>query len=457
MTKTLKAIKNFFLKIWNFVDRKIIVPITKLVLKITGSFDKSSKKLENWLSKTNTLLFVSLFLAVAIFIVIDRKIIFFSENSAEVLRNREVQAIYNEEAYVVEGLPETVDITLIGSKTNLYMASQSPAGDIIVDLNGLKPGSHKVEIKYDQVTSSIDYKVNPSVATVIIYQKMSETKTLTYDVLNQDKLDSKLVINNVKIDTDKVVIKGADYQLKKVATVKALIDINNIVKQEVGTTTLKDVPLKAYDHEGNVVDVEIVPTKIDAEIEIASPSKTLPIKVVPVGEVAFGQAISSMDVNETEVTVYGTEEALANLTYIPVEIDVNELKENHQYKLELESPVGIKSMSVKNVTVNVVLGTVADKDIENIRIDVRNLKEGYSVQGLTDSDIKVTVNVKGVSTVLDQITTDDITAYIDLKDIELNSSSEDGYEVDVQVEGTDARVQYLVKTKKVKIRIIKNN
>lgn len=452
MTKLLKAIKNFFLKIWNFIDRKIIVPITKLVLKITGNFDKSGKKLENWLSKTNTLLFISLFLSVAIFIVIDKKIIFFSENSAEVLRNREVHAIYNEEAYVVEGIPETVDITLIGSKTNLYMASQSPARDVIVDLTGLKPGSHKVEIKYDQVTSSIDYEVNPSVATVIIYQKMSETKTLTYDILNQDKLDSKLVINNVKIDTDKVVIKGADYQLKKVATVKALIDINNIVKQEIGTTTLKDVPLKAYDQNGNVVDVEIVPTKIDAEIQIASPSKKLPIKVIPKGEVAFGQAISSININETEVTVYGTEDALSQLTYIPVEIDVSELKESHQYKLELEAPVGVKSMNIKNVTVDVELGTVADKDIENIRIDVKNLGEQYSVQGLSDSDIKVTVNVKGVSTVLDQITAADITAYIDL-----SGYGEGEHEVDVQVEGTDVKVQYLVKTKKVKIKIIKNS
>lgn len=452
MMKLFRTIKNFFLKIWNFIDKKIIVPITKLVLKITSSFDSSGKKLENWLSKTNTLLFVSLFLAVAIFIVIDRKIIFFSENSAEVLRNREVHAIYNEEAYVVEGLPETVDITLIGSKTNLYMASQSPASDVIVDLSGLKPGSHKVEIKYDQAVSSIDYKVNPSVATVIIYQKMSETKTLTYDVLNQDKLDSKLVINSVKIDTDKVVIKGADYQLKKVATVKALIDINNIVKQEVGTTTLKDIPLKAYDQNGNVVDVEIVPSKIDAEIEIASPSKKLPIKVIPVGEVAFGQAISSINANETEVTVYGTEEALSNLTYLPVEIDVNELKENRQYKLELEAPVGIKSMDVKNITVNIVLDTVADKDIENIRIDVRNLSDGYSVQGLSDSDIKVTVNIKGVSSVLEQITAEDVSAYIDL-----NGYGEGEHEVDVQVEGTDVKVQYLVKTKKVKIKIIKND
>ena len=85
-----------------------------------------------------------------VFIVIDQKIVTFSQNSAEVLRSIPVTAIYNEEAYVVEGLPETVDITLIGSKTDLFIAKQMSTYDVSIDLTGLKPGQHKVNIKYNQ-------------------------------------------------------------------------------------------------------------------------------------------------------------------------------------------------------------------------------------------------------------------------------------------------------------------
>lgn len=46
-------------------------------------------------------------------------------------------------------------------------------------------------------------KVNPSVATVIIYPKISETKTLTYDLLNQDSLNSKLVVKDIDLTSDK--------------------------------------------------------------------------------------------------------------------------------------------------------------------------------------------------------------------------------------------------------------
>lgn len=450
MKKIIKGIGNFFHAIGIFFDKKIIIPITKLILKITEKFDKSSRKVENWLSKTSTLLFISLIIAIITFIVIDQKKLFFSESSAEILKSQPVQVIMNEEAYVVEGLPEEVDITLIGRKADLYFAKQSPSHDVVVDLTGLKPGTHKVNIKYNQALASIDYNVNPSTATVIIYPKISETRTLTYDLLNQDSLDSKLVIDNVSISTDKVVIKGAEYQLKKVATVKALIDIKNLVKQEVGVITINDIALKAYDENGYVVDVEIVPEKINADITISSPSKELPIKVIPVGNVAFGKAISSINSSETSVTVYGDEETLNSLTYIPVEVDVNDLNSNKQYKMELEKPVGIKYMSVNNITINVGLDNSTSKDLAGIDIKYRNLADGYSVQGVSANDTSVTVTLKGVESVIKNITTDDVAAYLDL-----SGYGEGTHEVDVLVTGDDVKVEYVVKTKKVKVKITK--
>jgi len=448
--KIFKAIKNFFHNLWRIIDRKIIVPTTKLILKITDKFNNSGKKIENWLSKSNTLLFVSLFLSVIVFIVIDQKIVTFTKSSAEYLRSQPVTAIYNEEAYVVEGLPETADITLIGNKTDLFIAKQSPSYDIRIDLTGLKPGQHKVNIKYNQATTNLEYMVNPSVATVYIYDKISETKSLSIDLLNQDNLDSTLIIDDVQIDSDKVVIKGAEHQLKEVATVKALIDVNNLVNPEIGTTTLKDIPLKAYDENGNVVDIEIVPSKISADLVISSPSKELPIKVIPKGDVAFGKAINTLEVSVNKVTVYGSKDVLENLNYLPLEIDVSGLKENKQTKIELVKPVGIKSMSVNMVTLSITLDNVTEKDIENVKVVSRNLADGYSVSAVSVSDGAVTVNLKGVESILKDITSDDIIAYVDLTGLK-----EGTHEVDVVIETTDTRIQYLSKTKKVNVRIIK--
>lgn len=448
--KLFRPFKIFFRNIWKIIDRKIVVPITKVVLWISDSFKASSKKIERWLSKTNTLLFLSLFMAIIVFVVIDQKILLFSENSAEVLKEQPVHATYNEEAYVVEGLPKKVDVTLIGRKADLYFAKQSPSQDITVDLSDLKPGMHKVNIKYNQILPSIEYKVNPSVATVMIYPKVSETRTLDTDILNQDSLDSKLVLKSVNLNTDKVVIKGAEHRLKEVSTVKALVDIENLISQEEGTVKLNDIPLKAYNKNGDSVNVEIVPSKVSAEVTIDSPSKELPIRVIPNGDISFGYAISEITTNESRVTVYGSESALDKLRYVPVYIDVKDLNTDRQYKQEIKRPVGVRSMSVNNITINVKLGKSVDKEVNDVSIEYRNLSDEYTVQGLSAADTKVSVVLKGVNTVLDTIKTEDITAYLDL-----DGYTEGEHEVPVEVEGEDVRIQYIPKTKKVKIKIVK--
>ena len=445
---------GIFKRIARFIDKKIVVPVTKVIMKVGKKLGGSNRSLETWLSRSNTLLFVSLFFALLVFILFDQKTLMFNDTSAEVLKDQAVEAVYNEEAYVVEGLPDKVDITLMGSRSDLFIAKQSTTSKVTVDLTGLKPGTHKVNIEYMRPNDSVDYSVNPSVATVNIYPKVSESKILTTDLLNQDSLDSKLVVDNVKPEVDKVVIKGTDDEnainsLTKVATVKALVDVSSLNNQDVGTVTLKDVPLKAYDSNGNSLDIEIVPSKIEVSVDLSSPSKTVPIRVVPKGDITFGKAISFISLSQSNVTVYGQQEVLDELEYVPVNVDVDGLKEDREYKLELEKPKGVKSMSINNVTVGITLGTSTDKDINNVNIDVRNLDDRYSVQGLSQNDIQVTVNVKGVESVLNNLNAEDITAYIDLKDYKPGE-----YEVEVKVEGTDPKVQYLSKTKKVKIRVV---
>lgn len=450
MKKIIKSIKKFFLAIWRFIDRGIILPITKLVLNLTNNFDKSGKAFENWLSKKNTLLFISLFLAVTAFIIIDRQIVTFSKNSAEVMRSLPVKVIYNEEAYVVEGLPETVDITLIGSKTDLFIAKQISTYDVTLDLTGLKPGQHEVDIKYNQASTNLEYMVNPSTVNVTIADKVSQTKNLSVDLLNLDKLDPKLVITNTSIESDKVVVKGSYEQLEKVAIVKALLDVDSLVEQKVGTFVIENVELKAYDSQGNVVDVEIVPGTIDVTLTIESPSKEIAIKVVPKGNVAFGKAISSIETDISKVTLYGDSAKLEELNYITLEVDVTDLKENKNYKLDLAKPVGVTYMSANSVNVSISLDTVSEVDLPNIRVVFRNLASGYSVSAASTSDAVVTVNLKGVSKVIEKITSDDIVAYIDLAGL-----TEGTHEVEVKIEGTDSKVTYTSKTKKVKVTISK--
>ncbi len=435
----------------SFIDRKIVFPITKVILALSDKFSASGKFVENWLSKSNTLLFISLFFAIILYIAVDQKLITMNESSAEVLRDVPVVAEYNQESYVIEGLPEKVDITLIGGKSDLYFAKQSGTKNVVVDLSDLKPGTHKVQINYTQDFSSIKYSVNPSSATIIIYQKESATKAITYDLLNQDKLDYKKVIDNVTLSTSEVIVKGAKHQIDKVAIVKALIDIANLPNDEVGTQTIENVKLIAYDESGNVVDVEIVPETISAEIVIKSPSKEVPLKFVTKGTVAFGYAIKTIESSDNKVTVWGNSEIINDLKYIEVEVNVNDIKTNQKYKLEINKPSGVRAMSISTVNVDVSLDVSTDRELSNVGLIWRNLNlNKYKVQASSADDTNVTIILKGVESVIKEIGTNDVTAYLDL-----SGYTEGEHEVEVQVEGTDTRVEYVAKTKKVKVKITK--
>lgn len=444
---------NALRSIAKFVDRKIVFPITKVILVISDKFSKSGKFIENWLSKSNTLLFISLFFAIILFIAVDQRKISMNESSAEVLRDVPVVAEYNQESYVIEGLPEKVDVTLIGGRSDLYFAKQSGTKNIVVDLSDLKIGTHKIQIDYAQDFSSIEYSVNPSTATIIVYQKESATKNITYDLLNQDKLDNKKVIDNVTLSASEVIVKGPKYKLEQVAIVKALVNVEKLPTQDVGTQTINEVGLIAYDTEGNIIDVEIVPETISAEVTIKSPSKDVPIKIVPKGTVAFGYAIKSIVASDTKVTVWGTSEALADLKYIEVPVNVSDIKTDQQYKLEVNKPSGVRSMSLSTITVNLTLDTTADRELSNVGLIWKNLDESkYQVKASSEEDTNVTIILKGVSSVIEQINASDVTAYLDLA-----GYKEGEYEVEVKVEGTDNRVEYIAKTKKVKVKITKIN
>ena len=448
MKKIGNGIVRFFRNVLLFFDKWLITPLTKIILKLMKLIKELTKNFDKVSGKKSTLLIISLLLAFGVFFVIDQESNVMIDQYAEILYDRPVSAIYNEELYVVEGLPKTVDITLIGQRRHIFLAKQSPSKGVSVDLTGLKPGNHRVTLKYTQRLRSLDYKLDPSNVTVTIYEKVSENRALTYDVLHQEALDTKLYISNAEIDRGEVIIKGAEYKLKEVAAVKALLDVRNIPNPKAGEITVKDIPLVAYNNDGKVVDVEIVPKTVSANVTITSPSKEVPIRIIPKGNLAFGKSIKSMDANMSKITVYGSEEAVNKLEQLEVEIDVKGLDRDKEFNVTLKRPKGITELSSKTMTIKVTLDNSSSKEIENIPVGAENLASNLKVQALTEADRAVTVVVKGSEDAIKDISASDITAYVDLTNYGVGE-----HEVEVKVTGSDLKLAYGSKTKKIKVRI----
>ena len=448
MKKISRGIGKLFRRIGSFFDKILITPITRIILKTMDLSKSWAKGIDRLAGKKSTLLVISLLLAFAVFLFIDNESNVMIDQYAEILYDQPVTAVYNEESYVVEGLPNAVDITLIGQRRHIFLAKQSPSKGVTVDLTGLKPGTHKVTLKYNQRLKSLDYKLDPSTVNVTIYEKESENRTLTYDTLNLDKLDSKLYLSNVELDRSEVIIKGAKYKLEQVATVRALLDAVNIPNPKAGDINVKDIPLVAYDSDGKIIDVEIVPKSVAANITITSPSKEIPIRVVPTGDVAFGKSIKSISPSISKITVYGEQAAIDEIQQLDVEIDVAGLEKDKDFSVTLKKPRGITELSAKNMTVKVTVDNATTKEFKDVAVSYRNLGEGLIVQANSENDRKVTVVVSGSEEALNNIKDTDITAYVDLKNYKVGT-----HEVEVTVTGSDLKLAYSSKTKKVKIVI----
>ena len=236
MMKIFKIIFTPFIALFKglyfVLDKVIITPLSKIIYNLRDVFKNNSGKIEKILNMPNVLFFFSLVCAFGLVLLVDSQVITFNNSEAEILTDQPVEVIYNEESYVVEGVPEKVDITLIGSKSALYLANHASNNKVSLDLSGYGVGTYKVKLKYNSASSAISYKLDPITVTVKISSKLREERSLGYDLLNEQSLDKRLSISKVELNTSSVVVKSSREILDKVSVVKALVDI-----KDLGVTT----------------------------------------------------------------------------------------------------------------------------------------------------------------------------------------------------------------------------
>ena len=454
MNKIIRTLKKVFVGLYKILDKCIVTPISKFIYRLMSLGKDQNGKLEKILNRPIILLYISLLCSILIFCLIDKKIITLVDNEAEIITGQTINMIYNEESYVVEGLPETVDITLIGTKSNLYLAKQLGDHQVVLDLTGYSAGAYKVKLKYNHsLMNNINYKLDPSTVAIKISKKESQVFNLTYDLLNQKKLDSKLSIKSVTLDKSEVTVKGSKETLATVANVKALIDLEKAGLTSKGEFTVDSITLVAYDNEGNKVpNVEIVPNKISANIKVDSYSIELPVKIVTTGTVTTGYALSSISSSVTKVTVYGEQESLEKLTNIEAKIDISDLNSDKTFNgIVLTKPAGVREMSETTTSITITLDSETSKEFTDIAVESKNLASGYIVSAASENDRVITVTVKGVASALENLEQSKIKAYIDLS----GYTTPGTYDVDVKIEVDDPKFTVVSSSTKVKVRITK--
>lgn len=445
---------RLFRKIYNFIDKYIIVPISRFVYYLNKALKKHQGKLDKLLNRPHFLIYMSLILAVIMFLLIDSKVINFVEKNSEVITNVPVVVKYNEASYVIEGVPETVDIIISGRKSDIYLAKQLGEYEVILDLSDYKPSNnpYKVYFTYSKSIKNLTYKLDPSYVQVTIKKKESKVYSFTHELLNLDDLDSKLSVKSVNFkNKTEVVVKGDSDVLSQIASVKALIDMGKGKYKEAAVYDVDNIELVAYDSKGNKINnVEIVPGTLSATVELESYSTTVPLSIETTGNLVAGKAIAEILINGSSkysITIYGDKSEIENITSVPVTIDVsNQGNESVKtYNVTINKPNGVRSMSMEKAKLTVQFGEEQQKTIDITKnLTPRGAAEGVSVNVISK---EVTVQAKGVASVLDGLEASDVAGYYNVAGLKPGE-----HEVDIIIDNNNPLVNYVVSSK-VKILI----
>ncbi len=320
-----------------------------------------------------------------------------------------VSALYNSDTFELTGLPETVDITIIGDSTAISAAASS-SGTVVADLEGLTEGEHTVRLKAEGFGDNVTVKIDPTDAKVVLKRKTTQQFEISYDLINQNKMNSIYTVGTPVFEYTTANVRASKDTLDTIVFVKALIDVGG-----QSTDFEQDAKLIAYDSSGMPVNADIIPNTIHVSVPVTSPSKTVSIDVQVTGDVPEGMAIASITTDQKTVTIYGPESVLSQIDKVVVTLNASTITKDSTILRPIVLPTGVSSSNINQITMNVALAEGVSMTIENVPIQYRNNVNNYKASH-PDNKTTTTVRVFGTAENIANITADNIVVYVDMTD-----------------------------------------
>ena len=378
---------------------------------IIRTFRVLSSYIDKWIFNSKYLLIISLFLSLLLYLSTnysgENSILTSPLNNEKTMPNVEVHALYNSETFELSGLPKNMDLRLIGTASNVIAASNKQ-GRIIADLNGYTEGTHIIELKTEGYGNLVDSLPVEKKITLTLKKKTTRSFPIEYDFINQNKLGEMYVLSEPVFEISSVLVRGSQDTLDSIAFIKVLIDVKG--KKE---SFVQEAPLIAYDVNGIPIDADILPNTVKVNVEIKTPSNTVPIIMETTGKLSEGLSLENIVMDHNTIQIFAPENILSDIEYIPVQLDLSTISENTEIFVPIIFPNSVSS-PVSRVNLTVTLNEKVSKQIDDVVINYRNNINNYDE--LLTSITTVSVTVYGTKENLDKIDASSIDVYFDMKD-----------------------------------------
>lgn len=403
--------------------------------------------LDKILSSKVSIMILSFTMAAILFYSVSGKDIITSPTSGATLENVPVYVENLDDSLEASGIPETVSVVLVGPSLDIYKTNFSKDYEVFLDLQDLSAGEYVLNLRTRNFPESLQVVSIPSSIKVTLAKKVTRTFDLGYRFINEDELDSKYSVSVKQMDLESVELRASEETLSKVEKVEACIDVSNQTEDFE-----QNAKIKAYDSNGDELNVEVNPNSVHVTCQVSSYSKVVPIRVNFVGNLPTGYQVSNYTLSQNEVTIFGLKEQLDEITQVEVDVDVTDLKSSTMINgLTFKKVTGINKFSQDTIDINVEVEKVITKKIDNIPIKVLNNSQDYKVSFAGQGQY-ASVSVTGTEEKINALKVDNIQATIDIDGLDVGT-----HQVNVKIAGDDDTLKMkLLSSSKVTINIERN-
>jgi YbbR domain-containing protein len=367
------------------------------------------------------------------------------EQTTETINDIPVKVYYDTENLVVSGIPNTVDVTIKGPITHVQSAKALENFEVYVDLTNAKIGTQKVKLKIRNLSDKLTATMKPANVTVTVQEKITKEFRVEAE-FDAGQIEDGYSAGQPSVEPNKVKITGAKSDIDRITYVKAALGGNGRLK----STITKEASIQVLDKELNKLNVVVDPQTVNVTIPIRSNSKTVPINIVKNGTPPDGVTIESIQLDETEAKITGSEELLKSTESVRVEVDLSKITENTTLTLPVIISNGITKVSPQIVKATIVVKKDEQKSVSSIPLTIQGLGDNLTAEIVDPTSQTVNLQVIGPSDSVTGLGPTDFTAFIDLTGL-----TEGTHDVKIQVKGpTD--VQWTPDKSTAKITITNN-
>ena len=316
---------------------------------------------------------------------------------------------------ISNGVPGQVSVTLSAPGTIWdRMLSESSPLRAWIDLSGLGPGAHTLEVKVEpQIKPARVTNQSPNTVTITLEKLLSNE----YKIILARRGDPAIGFqaDAPSLSQDTVTVSGPTSLVERVQVVRVEIDLTqvseNITRQmEVQVLDASETPIEG---------ITVTPSTVFVNQPISQRGgyRNVVVKVTSTGQVASGYRVTNISVFPPTVTVFSANPSLVDrlpgfVENIPV--DLSGVKDDLEVRLSLNLPDGVEVVGEQTVLVQVGVAAIEGSvTLNNLPVEVTGLPENLLAR---ISPREVDVIVSGPLPLLDKLKETDVRVWLDLSE-----------------------------------------